>query len=556
MAFSGKNRQDNIHKLQDETYDVLIIGGGITGAGIALDAAKRGMKVILVEMQDFAAGTSSRSTKLIHGGLRYLKQMQIGVVMHSGRERAVVYENGPHVTTPEWILLPMHRGGTFGPISTAVGLRVYDLLAGVKRDEQKSMLSRYQAIQKVPLVRKDGLMGAGYYVEYRTDDARLTIEVMKKAVEFGAIALNYVKAENFIYNDQNQISGVNVTDLVGHSEFVIRAKKVINATGPWVDDNRQKDKTTSNNKHLRLTKGVHLVVDQIHFPLKQAVYFDTERDKRMIFAVPRNGKTYIGTTDTVYDGDKKNPIATKLDRDYIITAVNYMFPSVQLTADKIESSWAGIRPLIWEEGKNPSEISRKDEIWESETGLLTIAGGKLTGYRHMAEEIVDKLASVLQRDFDVQFKPCMTKIQPISGGDVGGSKCFDAFIQSQAKIGESIGLPQSEAVFLAQFYGTNITKIFDEFHAHFVDDMPALSRLTQLRLWYALNYECVMTPCDFLIRRTGHLFFNIAEAMKEKDGVIAYMAEYFNWDIETRDRMEADVVQAFQFATGFPDEKQ
>ncbi|GAA5103814.1 glycerol-3-phosphate dehydrogenase/oxidase [Wohlfahrtiimonas larvae] len=556
MAFSGMNRQDTIQKLQNNIYDVLVIGGGITGAGIALDAAKRGMKVALIEMQDFAAGTSSRSTKLIHGGLRYLKQLQVGVVMHSGRERAVVYENGPHVTTPEWMLLPMHRGGTFGPLSTSIGLRVYDLLAGVKKDEQKSMLNRHQTIQKAPLVRQDGLVGAGYYVEYRTDDARLTIEVMKKAVEFGATVVNYAKGESFIYNDQNQITGMNVKDLFSHLEFTIQAKKVINATGPWVDENRKKDKAKPNNKHLRLTKGIHLVVDQIHFPLKQAVYFDTEKDKRMIFAVPRNGKTYIGTTDTVYEADQANPIATKADRDYIIAAVNYMFPTVQLTADKIESSWAGVRPLIWEEGKNPSEISRKDEIWESETGLLTIAGGKLTGYRHMAEEVVDKLASILQRDFSLQFKPCMTKNQPVSGGDVGGSAKFDAFIQAQAKIGESVGLSQSEAVFLAQFYGTNAQVMFDEFKANPVEDTDALSRLTQLRLWYALNHECVMTPCDFLIRRTGHLFFNIAEAMKEKDGVIEYMAAYFQWDADIIATMVANVEQAFKFATEFPDEKQ
>lgn len=556
MTFSGMKRQDTIQKLQSDTYDVLVIGGGITGAGIALDASKRGMKVALIEMQDFAAGTSSRSTKLIHGGLRYLKQLQVGVVMHSGRERAVVYENGPHVTTPEWMLLPMHRGGTFGPFSTSIGLKVYDLLAGVKKDEQKSMLNREQTIQKAPLVRQEGLVGAGYYVEYRTDDARLTIEVMKKAVEFGATVLNYAKGDSFIYDDKNQIIGMDVKDLPTGSEFQIKAKKVVNATGPWVDENRKKDKATPNNKHLRLTKGIHLVVDQTHFPLKQAVYFDTEKDKRMIFAVPRNGKTYIGTTDTVYEEGKENPVATKADRDYIIAAVNYMFPTVQLTADKIESSWAGIRPLIWEEGKSPSEISRKDEIWESETGLLTIAGGKLTGYRHMAEEIVDKLASIFQRDFSLQFKPCMTKTQPVSGGDVGGSDKFYAFIQSQAKVGESIGLSQSEAAFLAQFYGTNAQVMFDEFKANPVDDTEALSRLTQLRLWYALNYECVMTPCDFLIRRTGHLFFNIAEAMREKTGVIDYMAKYFDWDSETISRMTADVEQAFKFATDFPDEKQ
>lgn len=554
MKFSGAMRSETIQKLKDTTYDVLVIGGGITGAGIALDASKRGMKVALIEMQDFAEGTSSRSTKLIHGGLRYLKQLQVGVVMHSGRERAVVYENGPHVTTPEWMLLPMHKGGTFGPLSTSIGLKVYDLLAGVKKDEQKSMLNREQTLQKVPLLRQTDLVGAGYYVEYRTDDARLTIEVMKMAVEFGATVLNYAKGQSFLYTPSNQLNGMVVEDLIGGQVFEIKAKKIINATGPWVDETRKKDKATLNNKHLRLTKGIHLVVDQSVFSLKQAVYFDTERDKRMIFAVPRNGKVYIGTTDTVYDASKEHPIATQADRDYIIAAVNYMFPNVQLKAEHIESSWAGIRPLIWEEGKNPSEISRKDEIWESETGLLTIAGGKLTGYRHMAEEVVDKLASVLQRDYALQFKPCMTKHQPISGGDVGGSDKFSSFVQAHIKIGESIGLSQDESGFLARFYGANVKIIFDEFQKNPLDTTDSLRRVTQLRLWYALNYECAIKPTDFLIRRTGHLFFNIAEAMREKSGVIDYMARYFQWDPATIEQMTTEVDKAIEMATQFPAE--
>lgn len=203
----------------------MVIGGGITGAGIALDASQRGMKVALVEMQDFAAGTSSRSTKLIHGGLRYLKQLQISVVRNSGRERAVVYENGPHVTTPEWMLLPLHKGGTFGPFSTSIGLMMYDFLAGVKRDERRTMLNREETIKRAPLVKQEGLLGAGYYVEYRTDDARLTIEVMKKAIELGATVLNYAKAKTFLYDEDNRINGVEVTDLVTDHTFTIKAKR-------------------------------------------------------------------------------------------------------------------------------------------------------------------------------------------------------------------------------------------------------------------------------------------------------------------------------------------
>src|SRR3954454_21827104 len=293
--FSTLRREDWLKGMSEGQYDLLIIGGGITGAGIALDATLRGMKVALVEMQDFAAGTSSRSTKLVHGGLRYLKQFQVGMVAEVGKERAIVYENGPHVTTPEWMLLPMHKGGTFGPLSTSIGLRVYDFLAGVKKSERRSMLSRNETISKEPLVKKEGLKGGGYYVEYRTDDARLTIEVIKAAFENGAHILNYVKADEFIYQN-NMITGVRVKDMLTNMVLTIQAKKVVNAGGPWVDNIRKKD-YSRNNKQLRLTKGVHLVMDQSVFSLRQAVCFDTP-DERMVFAIPRDGKTYVGTTDT------------------------------------------------------------------------------------------------------------------------------------------------------------------------------------------------------------------------------------------------------------------
>ncbi|PWZ95180.1 glycerol-3-phosphate dehydrogenase, partial [Staphylococcus pseudintermedius] len=357
MRLSTLKRDTVKKRMQNEAYDLIVVGGGITGAGIALDATARGMKVALVEMQDFAQGTSSRSTKLVHGGLRYLKQLQVGVVAETGKERAIVYENGPHVTTPEWMLLPMHKGGTFGKFSTSIGLAMYDRLAGVKKSERKKMLSKKETSAKEPLVKQDGLKGGGYYVEYRTDDARLTIEVMKKAAEQGADIMNYAKVTNFLYDNKEKVNGVAVVDRLGNETFEIKGKKVVNATGPWVDEVRSAD-YSKNNKQLRLTKGVHVVIDQSKFPLRQAVYFDTEKDGRMIFAIPREGKAYVGTTDTFYNNDKSKPLVNQEDRDYLVDAINYMFPTVHITDADIESTWAGVRPLIFEEGKDPSEISR------------------------------------------------------------------------------------------------------------------------------------------------------------------------------------------------------
>lgn len=405
-VLSSYQRQDIFQELTAKELDVLVIGGGITGAGIALDAVTRGMKVGLVEMQDFAAGTSSRSTKLVHGGLRYLKQLEVKMVADVGKERAIVYENGPHVTSPEWMMLPFHKGGTFGPFTTNVGLMVYDFLAGVKKSERRQMLTPQEALQKEPLIKRENLKGAGYYVEYKTDDARLTIEVMKKAVQKGAHAINYAKVTDFIYHDSGKIAGAVVTDQINGTSYKLYAKKIINAGGPWVDELREID-GSKQGKALHLTKGVHLVFSQARFPLKQAIYFDAP-DGRMIFAIPRGEKTYAGTTDTDYNGDIAHPTVTVADRDYLLEAINAMFPSLNLTADDVESSWAGLRPLIAEEGKSPDEISRKDEIFISDSGLISMAGGKLTGYRKMAEEAVDTVVDQLKKEEGILYSDSET----------------------------------------------------------------------------------------------------------------------------------------------------
>ncbi|MEH7073416.1 glycerol-3-phosphate dehydrogenase/oxidase [Neobacillus drentensis] len=526
--FSALQREDRLKIMSEEEYDLLIIGGGITGAGIALDAALRGMKVALVEMQDFAAGTSSRSTKLVHGGLRYLKQFQVNVVAEVGKERSIVYENGPHVTTPEWMLLPLHQGGTFGPFSTSIGLRIYDFLARVKKTERRSMLSRNETLAKEPLIKREGLLGGGYYVEYRTDDARLTIEVIKAAVENGANAMNYVKAEEFIYQDK-VITGVRVKDLHANKVFNVRAKKVVNAGGPWVDQIRYKD-YGRNNKQLRLTKGVHLVIDHSVFPLRQAVYFDTP-DGRMVFSIPRDGKTYVGTTDTFFDGDATHPKVCADDRDYLLKAIHFMFPEVKVTNLDIESSWAGVRPLIYEEGKDPSEISRKDEIWEAESGLVTIAGGKLTGYRKMAESVVDLISKRLLENGQI-FKASQTKNYPISGGKVGGSQGFEQFIFLKEQEAMEYGLTKEEARQLVQRYGSNASGIF--LYLKRFDDLEnvKLPKAVFAQLMYSIEHEMTLTPSDFFIRRTGALFFYINWVHTWKEEVIAFMGDKFGWNEE------------------------
>ncbi|WP_413303497.1 glycerol-3-phosphate dehydrogenase/oxidase [Bacillus sp. 1P10SD] len=531
MKFSSLNRNTVLEEMASAAFDVLVIGGGITGCGIALDAVTRGLNTALVEMQDFAAGTSSRSTKLVHGGLRYLKQFEVKMVAEVGKERAIVYENGPHVTTPEWMLLPIHKGGTFGRFSTSIGLRVYDFLAGVKKAERRSMLLPEQTVEKEPLIKRDGLKGGGLYVEYRTDDARLTIEVLKEAVAKGAKAVNYTKANELLFQ-VGKVVGVRVINQVNGNAYDIYAKKIINATGPWVDTFRDRDHSLSGKK-LRLTKGVHLVIDQSKFPLKQAVYFDTH-DGRMVFAIPRDGKTYVGTTDTFFDKEPTHPKITSEDRIYLIETIHYMFPTVQIKEEDIESSWAGVRPLIYEDGKDPSEISRKDEIWVSDSGLITIAGGKLTGYRKMAETVVDLVAKQLEGEWGIRLSPCQTKHMPISGGDFGGSNKFQAFIEKNIDEAYVRGFTKEQYLQLIQRYGSNIHRIFDIATDYDTKNKQGLPLDVYVQLFYSMDEEMTVTPVDFFIRRTSALYFNIQWVQKWKQAVMDMMAEYLEWTGEEK----------------------
>lgn len=560
-GFSSYDRDRLLNEMTQIHFDVLIIGGGITGAGILLDATVRGMKAALIDVQDFSGGTSSRSTKLVHGGLRYLKQLEVGMVAEVGKERAIVYENGPHVTTPEWMMLPCYKGGTFGMFSTSLGLRVYDFLASVRSVERRSMLSVSETLNKEPLLKREGLLGSGYYVEYRTDDARLTIEVLKEAVSRGAIAVNYVGLTDFNY-ESGKISGGIVQDKVSGVTYEISASKTVNATGPWVDGIRELDQS-KHGKMLQLTKGVHLVFDQSRLPLRQAVYFDTP-DKRMMFAIPRDGKTYIGTTDTLFKGEIANPRVSEQDRRYIIHAINDIFPQANITERDVESSWAGVRPLIYEEGKSPSEISRKDEIWESKSGLITIAGGKLTGYRKMAEIVVDRVAIRLRKEKGLQFSKCSTKVLPISGGAVGGSAAWTHYVADRIKNGVERGIPKELAEAWSRKYGSNVDRLFNIAEQILVErenpvpeymdgqydlGVHSLTLDIEVPLKYAINEEMAVTPVDYFVRRTGALLFDIEKVQQWKDEVLIYMTTILGWTKEQKAQYAIDLETMLSEAT-------
>jgi glycerol-3-phosphate dehydrogenase len=544
-CFNAKNREDLIEHINGNEYDLLVIGGGITGAGIILDAASRGLKTILIEKKDFASGTSSKSTKLIHGGLRYLKQFEIALVREVGRERAVVHRLAPHLVRSEKMLLPLIKGGTYGKILTSVGLMVYDVLAGVEKVDQRKMLDKPETLELEPLIKEEVLEGGGLYAEYRTDDARLTMEVLKTASQHGADIINYAEGTEFTYDQNGKIDGRVWKDNLTAKEDKLKTKHTISAAGPWVDELRSKNKSLSG-KHLHPTKGVHIVVPHERFPVKQAVYFDVP-DGRMIFAIPRGRITYVGTTDTDYKGDLDDVRPDKADVEYLVNGVNHIFPQVGLRVEDVESTWTGLRPLIEEEGKSASELSRKDEIFESDSGLLSIAGGKLTGYRKMAERIVDKVAKA-ESEKGNKLKDCQTDKIPLIGGVFKNAIEVDNYTVDLADRLKGEGL-QDHADYLVSNYGKQCDQILDIYHQQ--KDMEAEIKLGMAELLFTLENEAVFTLLDFFERRTGRLYFDINSIGVLRKPVVDYMSDFFGWDDERVKREEQELDRAIKIASDF-----
>ena len=546
--FSNLDRVELSSRLASETFDLLIIGGGITGAGIALDATTRGLKVALVEQNDFASGTSSKSTKLIHGGLRYLKQFDFWLVKEVGSERAILHQLAPHLVVPDKMILPIIENGTYGSWLTSIGLKIYDILANVEGDDKRLMLDKEKALVKEPLLPEDILEGAGFYAEYRTDDARLTIEVLKTAVKQKVLALNYMEVKS-LKKENDIVNGALVYDHISQKEVSVKAHYVVNATGPWVDDVREHmDDISKRAKGLQLTKGVHLVFPYEKLPVKQSIYFDVP-DGRMIFAIPRGKITYVGTTDTKFEKEPETVAVELVDALYLINAVNNMFPLINLQLEDVISSWAGLRPLIYEEGKSAGELSRKDEIFESDSGLISIAGGKLTGYRKMAERIVDLIDKRASKDHHLELEAIQTEKLSLNENPFKNYKEVKSYVQNMLPEWQAFGFSKTDVKSLVHHYGRQTDLIFERFQQ--IDEKDADLRLAKAELWYGIHHEMVVKPLDFFERITGRLYFDPFQLDKLKEPILKEFANYFDWDKVTFDFEKEVLEKAFKEITEF-----
>lgn len=396
-----------LRRLAAETFDVLVIGGGITGAGIAQDAATRGLRVALVEKGDFASGTTHASTKLLHGGLRYLEQFQFRLMYEALHERNRLTRLAPELA--EWLpfLIPIYRGG-WSAWRIRIGLWLYDLLAGLPRGRLHRRISRAEALRLAPHLRAEGLRGAFLYYDCRTDDTALTLAVLQSAWEAGAAAVNYCAATELV-KEEGRIAGAIVHDRVSGERIAVRAALVINAAGPWADDVVRLERPDTPPQ-LQPSKGAHVLVPAARLPVAAALLAPSaEGDGRFIFVVPWHGAVLLGTTDTAYDGDPDAVAADDDDIDYILAAANRLFPAVRLTRADVLSTIAGLRPLLRTAAETTAAAPREYRIWESPSGLISIAGGKLTTYRTMAAAATD---AVLQR-LGRERAPCRTGEMPL-----------------------------------------------------------------------------------------------------------------------------------------------
>jgi len=528
--FSYRTRRQNIARLKEETFDVLVIGGGITGVGIARDAALRGFSTGLVEKGDFASGTSSKSSKLIHGGIRYLENFEFGLVFEASQERRRLRKIAPHLVKPLPFLMPIYRSSKRSYWLIRAGMWLYDILALFRNVQRHRMLRPQAVAASEPEVDQRDLAGAARFYDCQVDDARLTLATILDANRYGAVVTNYTQVVGLL-KDGGRVTGAQVRDVIAGEQLAVRACVTLNATGVWVEEIQRLD-DPGTVQQLRPTKGIHILVPREKFNNRHAIAFTSPADGRLMFLVPWGRYALIGTTDTDYQGDLDLVYAESQDVQYVLEAVNRAFPTVRLTRDDVVSTFAGTRPLISEQIASSYKVSREHKIFDSPSGLLSIAGGKLTTYRAMAEQMVDLAEKRLQRDFG--RKPphgCSTGKRCLDPGDVRRVEADLSPFPSPGRGGVR-GEADSEVMcHLVAFYGTDYTRLLElvasnaKLGQRLVADLPYI----WAEVPYAVRQEMAMTLTDVLARRTHLLYEDCQQGLGVAEQVADLMAQYLGW---------------------------
>jgi len=527
-------RRFALHEIEERIFDVAIIGGGVTGAAAAREAALRGLSVALVEKGDFASGTSSRSTKLLHGGLRYLESHEFKLVREACHERELMLKLAPHLSNVRPFIYVLYEGYPESMRLLSAGLSIYDLFSGNPLKRRHRMLSATALRELEPHLNPSGLVGGGLYHDFLTDDARFTIDTLKGAADAGALVANYMEVTGLL-EANGKIAGVSVADHINAETGVVRARQVVNTAGPWVDTIRFLEDGVGE-RLLRPTKGIHIVVRKHDFPLRHAVFVRSPRDNRVVWPIPALDEelVYIGTTDTDYAGALDHVTATDDDIDYLLEVANFTIPDAALDRTHIVATWAGLRPLIQPEGSMAaSSVSREQQIITSPRGLLTIAGGKLTTSRVMGRQVIDAAIERLGANFGLRGVPRSRSASvPISGGDPG--ELFHAHTRL-AELAIDQGVRDRWRV-----YGGNGRALADIAQA---DPAAAqdlgVKHLTLAEVRYAIQEEMALTITDFFARRASVFYWTEDGGLSVADVVADEMARLLGWSAERRDEQLA-----------------
>lgn len=537
-------------RLTQEPVDLLVIGGGITGAGIARDAAMRGLSTVLVEQGDFAAGTSSRSSRLIHGGLRYLEEGALPLVFEASRERHTLLRIAPHLVRPLPFVFPVHKGDRVPLWKVAAGVWLYEALALFRNVRRPRILGKRGLLRLEPALKARGLTGGARYFDAQCDDARLTLAVIRSALRHGAHIANYMSVKG-LTRESGRISGATVEDRLTGATGVVRATVVVNATGPWTDRLRRIEDPGAAPM-LGLTKGAHVMVRRSRIGHQEAITMTSPLDGRVMFALPWGPFSYIGTTDTTTSesADEVAPLAD--DITYLLRSANAYFPNAHLRDSDVLAAWAGLRPLLLADPKlGPSQRSREHRIVRGSGGMYTIAGGKLTTFRSMAAELVDQIAASLRKERGFPRLPTpATDREPLPGGEVPDHTSF-------RQGGLDLGLGMSSVMHLWRHYGTEMAAIFNLVREQrsLMHPLDPAHPAIQAEVIHIARRELPVHLEDVMIRRL-HLSQETADHGRQAAPRVAeLLAPTLGWDQARREQEVADYLALVDALPAFGQDK-
>ena len=518
-SFSYVERAESLKKIPQTCFDLAIVGGGINGAGVARDAASRGMSVVVVEANDFAFGTSSRSSKLIHGGLRYLENFEFGLVFEALSEKRWLFELAPHLIHPLRFLVPIYKNSRVGMFKMGLGMWCYDVLSLFEALQMHEKLSPEASLQRQPALCREDLLGSYVYSDAYTDDDRLVIETLRSANDWGASCLSYMSVVEPI-KKKEKVVGLKCVDRWKGGTYNIYAKHIVSTVGPWTDDLASQF-FNEWQPMLCLSKGIHLTVSRERLPMKEAVVLAAQDSARIIFIIPRHDMVMIGTTDTDFKGDPCEAVALAEDVSYLLGIVNSYFPSVRLNVEDIISSYAGVRPLVDDKASIHSEVSREHTILRLPQNITFVMGGKYTTYRKIAQEVMEMVLEGFDLENRAKFCRSKTK-QPINPDAQGEGRVEE--------LAQEFNIPLSEIKELVNRHGGETHSLLKKWLVPQTSMKPSLF----VEIHHAINNMMCLNLEDFYLRRMPLFVSQKDHGWEYVEEVACIFSDYFHWDSRQR----------------------